>query len=472
MNESTLKTWNGLRGKKYLLTLVVVYLAYLTHGIQAIVISQNSENLQALWGTNSAGISQAISYTGLAKFLTVWICGEISDKVGRKKMAAIGAALYAVSFIVLMTTHSYTLACVMAFLFGAATSFFDGSLYAAAQESWIASPGSSVILIKGFISVSGTIYPLLVASLRAAGGTAWKTGLILPAVMSVILLIVAIVAPYSYDEEMKAKKASGQAVQKKVKGALDADAQAAAARFKVPAPKWLVVPLALMGFINMSTMYSAQQFLTRYGKAYAGMSDLAASGLTSLYTIGSLAAVLIWAFAMAKLRWRTLKILMIDLCGSIIFYALAMLASSTIMIQVAAFAIGFFAAGGALQCGVTLIQEFHPGPKGRNLGIYYTFMGLSSYIMPVFASAMNRRYIATIVDGNDLSGVAQRVVDLVNNGTLTPQLVAEGLAARYCLMINLIFALLGLLFCLFLVMNYKKWFGQSAMAAKNPGETY
>ena len=64
------------------------------------------------------------------------------------------------------------------------------------------------------------------------------------------------------------------------------------------------------------------------------------------------------------------------------------------------------------------------------------------------------------------SGQAER------NGTLTPQLVAEGLAARYCLMINLIFALLGLLFCLFLVMNYRKWFGQSAMAAKNPGETY
>ena len=30
-----------MRGKKYLWTLAVVYLAYMTHGIQAIVLSQN-----------------------------------------------------------------------------------------------------------------------------------------------------------------------------------------------------------------------------------------------------------------------------------------------------------------------------------------------------------------------------------------------------------------------------------------------
>ena len=34
-----------MRGKKYLLTLAVVYLAYMTHGIQAINISQNLDNL-------------------------------------------------------------------------------------------------------------------------------------------------------------------------------------------------------------------------------------------------------------------------------------------------------------------------------------------------------------------------------------------------------------------------------------------
>lgn len=429
-----------MRGKKYFLTLAVVYLAYLTHGIQAIVLSQNMDALAAQWGTDSAGVYSAIAYTGLAKFITVWICGEISDKIGRRPMAVIGAIMYVIFFGGCLMTTNFTVACVLAFLAGAATSFFDGCLYAAAQESWIKAPGAATILIKGFISVSGLIYPMIVVSLRAAGGSAWRVGLIIPVVMSVILLVIAVIAPYSYDEELKEKRAAGATAEKK--SGLDHDAQIAMDRFKVPAPKWLVIPLAIMGFINMSTMYSAQQLLTRYGLTYVGMSDAASAGLTSLYTAGSLAAVLIWAFAMAKFRWRTLKILIIDLCGSIIFYALVILTQNVTIIQITSFAIGFFAAGGALQCGVTLINEFHPGPKGRNLGIYYTLMGLSGYVMPVITSALVKSY------GD------------------------EGLASRSSLGLNLIFAVVGLLFCLYLAANYKKWFGVNVMSAKGPEDIY
>ena len=39
--------------------------------------------------------------------------------------------------------------------------------------------------------------------------------------------------------------------------------------------------------------------------------------------------------------------------------------------------LGFFAAGGALQTGLGVRQEFCPGPKGRNTGIYYTSMGFA-----------------------------------------------------------------------------------------------
>ena len=429
-----------MRGKKYFLTLAVVYLAYMTHGIQAIVLSQNMDALALQWGTDSAGIYSAIAYIGLAKFLTVWICGEISDKVGRKKMAAIGAVLHVIFFGGCLLTTNFTVACFLAFLSGAATSFFDGSLYAAAQESWVKAPGAATILIKGFISISGLIYPMLVVVLRAQGGGAWRIGLMLPIVMSVVLLVLALIAPYSYDEELKAKKAAGMDVKKEA--GVSADVQYAIDRFKTPAPKWLVVPLAIMGFINMSTMYSAQQLLTRYGLNYVGMSDAASAGLTSLFTAGSLTAVLIWAFAMAKFRWRTLKVIMIDLCGSVIFYGLVILTQNVTIIQITAFAIGFFAGGGALQCGVTLINEFHTGPKGRNLGIYYTLMGLSGYVMPVITSMLTK------ASGN------------------------EGAAARTSLGLNLGFAIIGLLFCLYLAANYKKWFGVSVMSAKGPDDIY
>ncbi len=438
-----------MRAKKYFLTLAVVYLAYLTHGIQAIILSQNAAHFAEQWSTDVAGVTAIIAYTGLAKFITVWICGEISDKVGRKLMAGIGAVMYVVAFVSLLTTSSLLVAGVAAFLMGAATSFFDGSLYAAAQESWIKAPGAATILIKGFISVSGIIYPLLVAYLGGLGGSAWRVGVIIPVVLSILLLVITLIAPFSYDEELKAKKAAGT-VEKKDGSKLDADAQYAANRFKVPAPKWLVVPLAIMGFINMSTMYSAQQFLKLYGQSYCGMDEMTAASLSSLYTVGSLAAVIIWAVALAALRWRTLQVLIIDLCGSIVFYALAITVQSQIVVQAACVGIGFFAAGGALQCGVTLINEFHPGPKGRNLGIYYTMMGLSGYVMPVIASNLIKMYTN---QGNEAT-------------------VAQGLASRLSLGINLIFAIVGLCFCLFLAANYQKWFGVKAFSKKGPDDIY
>ena len=427
-----------MRGKKYLWTLAVVYLAYLCHGVQAMVASQNLEVLAAQWGTNAAGVYDAIAYTGLAKFVTVWICGEISDRIGRRKCAVAGAAMYVVFFLGCMTTTNYSFACMCMFLAGVATSLFDGCLYAAAQESWPKAPGSAVILIKGFISVSNLLYPMLVVYLRDLG--AWKVGLLFPAVASGILLLMALVVPFSYDEELKARKAAGFDP-KKSAGQLDTDAQAAAARFLTSAPKGLVVPLAMMGFVIMAAMYSAQQMLHRYGAVVLGMSDMRSATLTMLYTTGSLLAVLTWSFMMAKRRWRTLKILIIDLVGTVISYALVIGTRNELLVMVAAFTIGFFAAGGALQCGVSLIQELHPGPKGRNLGIYYTFMGLGSYVMPKLQSMMT-----------------------ASSG--------EAAACRTNLALNMGIAAVGLVFCLYLAWRYRSWFGVSVMTAKTPDELY
>lgn len=433
-----------MRGKKYLWTLAAVYMVYLTHGIQAIVISQNFDQFVAQWQTTADGVYQIIAYTGLAKFLSVWICGELSDKIGRKLMIGIGAVMYILFFAGLLTTTSFTIAAICAFMAGLATSFFDGACYPAAQESWPKAPNSAVIIIKGVISVSGLIYPLLVVSLRNSGS--WQVGLIIPIVMSVIVFILAIIAPYSYDAELKEKKAkkkeaiaAGTYVAPAKEEKLDEDAKRGAARFIKNPSKAVMIGCALYGFIAMATMYSAQQLLTRYGLTVVGMDDITSASLTSLYTGGSIAAVLIWAFLMARVRMRTLAVLLIDLAGSIIAYVLVCVTKSTVIVQIAALAIGFFAAGGALQCGVSLMQEFHPGNKGRNLGIYYTFMGLASYAMPQIQSWFTKG-------------------------------VGEGQAIVNSLLLNLVLAVVGMLFMIYLAANYKKWFGVSVFSKRGDNE--
>ncbi|MFR9063363.1 MAG: hypothetical protein ACLVJO_06190 [[Clostridium] scindens] len=96
-----------MRAKKYILSMAMVYMAYFTHGIQAIILSQNKVNFFTQWGytdevAGAAAVSLAITATGFGKFLTVWLGGEISDKIGRKKMAVAGGILY----IIISTLYS------------------------------------------------------------------------------------------------------------------------------------------------------------------------------------------------------------------------------------------------------------------------------------------------------------------------------------------------------------------------------
>ena len=97
---------------------------------------------------------KTVSYThldvykrqGFGKFVSVWIGGEISDHVGRKKLMIGGAALYILCFLGFLFTKSALVASVCGFVSGVATSgFWDASGYPAVQEAYPAAPGSAPV---------------------------------------------------------------------------------------------------------------------------------------------------------------------------------------------------------------------------------------------------------------------------------------------------------------------------------------
>ena len=395
-----------MKAKKYLWSIICVYFCYLTHGIQAIILSQNNVNFAKQWGFNMsdpqsaayaaglAAVSTAVAWTGFGKFVSVWIGGEISDHVGRKKLMIGGAALYILCFLGFLFTKSALVASVCGFASGVATSgFWDASGYPAVQEAYPAAPGSALIGIKFFVSVSGMIYPFMVVHNANSGN--WKLNVIIPVVMSVVCLVLAIIAPFAYDDQKKASE-----------GKKDKSDNAVQAAMLVKPNKFIVFLVMFYAFLCMAIMYGAQQYTKAFGLSVCGLSEIQAAGMTSIYTIGSICT----AVALAG-------VLFIHQVA-IIYIAIAML--------------GFFAAGGALQTGLAVVQLFNPGPKGRNTGIYYTFMGAASYLIPVVAAQLTKA-----------SGEANAV---------------------YSLMIMLlVFAILAILSSLYLVAQHKKIFGKSAL---------
>ena len=381
-----------MRAKKYILSMAMVYMAYFTHGIQAIILSQNKVNFFTQWGytdevAGAAAVSLAITATGFGKFLTVWLGGEISDKIGRKKMAVAGGILYIVCFAGLLFSTNFTVACVCAFLAGVATSgFWDASLFPAVQEA--VEPryaGSALIGIKAFVSVSGIIYPLMAVHFSNSGN--WHINVWIPLVMSVVCVVLAVIAPFAYDDDMKetVKTADGE-----TKNAAQAEIDAAKASMLVK-PNGLVNFITMFyGFLCMFIMYGAQQYTKAFGMTNCGLTEMQAAGMTSIYTVGSIIAVVFWAIMMGKLKWNPLKVVLIDSIFTAVALAIVLLVKNVGVIYVAIALLGFFAAGGALQTGLGVRQLMCPGPKGRNTGIYYTWMGLASCFLPYIVSAMTK----------------------------------------------------------------------------------
>lgn len=378
--------------RKYLLSLITVYLCYFTHGIQAIVLSQNQANFYMQWGyTNPAAGAQAVSLaitaTGLGKFITVWLGGLVSDKVGRKKMAVAGGVLYVICFAGLLFSTSFTVAVACAFLAGVATSgFWDASLYPAAQEAVPKQYASTALIgIKGFVSVSGILYPLLVVYFSNMGK--WHINIWIPLIFSIICVVVAMIAPFKYDDQMKkeVKSEDGETI-----NAAQAEIDGIKSRMLVKPNKLVNFFTMFYAFVCMFIMYGAQQYTKAFGMTNAGLTEMQAAGMTSIYTAGSIIAVIFWGIMMAKLKWNPLKVVLIDSIFTAAALAMVLLMKNVVVVYIAIALLGFFAAGGALQTGLSLRQEMWPGPKGKNTGIYYTWMGAASFFLPYIVGSMTK----------------------------------------------------------------------------------
>lgn len=422
---------------KYMFAIATVYMCYLTHGVQAIIFSQNQVNFYTQWGftdaaAGAAAVSAAITWVGVGKFVSVWIGGEISDRIGRKIMAVGGGILYVISFVIMLMTDNATVACVAGFLSGVATSgFWDGSLYPAIAEANPKYSASTTIGIKLVISISGIVYPLLAA---INSGASWHINIYIPIAMSIICVIMAMATPFVYDDERK--MSAGDSSDNAAKNKAEAEIQAAKDAM-LEQPNGLVNFLTLFfGFIIMFIMYGAQQYTKQFGITNLGLDATAAAGLTSIYTVGSVIAVLFWAWMMGKLRWTPIKVILIDAILAACALALVIIALPLNLgagvVYVAIAVLGFSAAGGMLQTGVTLRQMMCPGPRGRNVGMYYTFMGFASVFLPFVVGSMTKS-------------------------------VGEASAVWIMMVLLLIAAIVGILMALYVMSRFKKQFGYSAM---------
>lgn len=371
------------KNNKYNFTALGLYMAFFAHGMQAIILSQNATYLSERWATDAAGILNIIAWTGWGKIIFQLFSGVLADKIGRKPVVLGGLVGYMILFGGLIFAPNILTANILSFIGGAATSLFDGSINPAQMEIFPNHRSIASILNKGFISVSGITYPLLVGYVNASGTNPviliWY-----PFILSIIVFVWMLLMPFPDND---VKKAEGVSATEAVKILEQRQATGkTAGKEMVHQPTMLDYGLIVsFSFFIYSAFYLFQQVSTLYASDVVGLQGVAANSIATWYQVGSFAAVILSAFIMAKgIKDITLLVVypLIAAFGALMIY----FGPSQFTLTVGAILIGYGAAGGALQMGASLLNQFFNTNKGRNSSTYFLSMSVGSVLMPKIAA--------------------------------------------------------------------------------------
>ncbi|MDR3438159.1 MFS transporter [Telmatospirillum sp.] len=358
-----------------------LYVSYFVHGMGVITLAQNMSYLMARYETDAAGIASVISFIGIGRLVSLFFFGDMSDRFGRRPMFVIGAVFYVIFFLGILVSPNIPVACAMAVCAGAANSSLDTCCYPALMEAYPKATGTSVILLKASVSLGQMLYPFIVGYLMVE--KLWYGyAMLIPAVILFLTAVVILGKPFPQNSS---RADTSDTLKSEI------------AVLKVAPKIWLEgTAAALFGYTAFAAFYIVVVWMPKYAQQFSGMAEPAALKTISYYSLGSLICVFISAFLVKKLvRPVHLMFLFSVLAG---LMGLAVFANPTpLMCNLAAFVIGFTAAGGVLQLGVTLMSEFFPKSKARVTSIFMIFGSVSNFTIPLITGAISKVSIKYIM---------------------------------------------------------------------------
>lgn len=356
---------NTLTKNKYMPTALSMYINYFIHGMGAIILAQNIDFLMEQLNTNKAGVSYVISALGLGRLIVLFVSGVLSDKYGRKPFILLGMGTYVLFMGGILISTNVTMAFFFALLAGMANSFMDSGTYPALTECFPKASGSANVAIKAFISAGQFILPWIISFL-IANNLYYGWSFIFCISVFVINGLFILKLPFP---DFKAEPKKENVVEEKVEA-------------KVKANFWIEgICLILIGFTATATFQVIANWLPSFAREVAGVEQTVSLKLISIYSTGSIVSVFVTSILVAK--WiKQVRFTFVYPLISLIMLTILWFFPSTTTCIIAAFVIGFSAAGGVLQLALTSMSELFPTSKGKITGIVFTSSSLASTIVP------------------------------------------------------------------------------------------
>ncbi len=345
-------------------TALAMYINYFIHGMGAIILAQNIDFLMEQLNTNKAGVSYVISALGLGRLIVLFVSGVLSDKYGRKPFVLLGMGTYVLFMGGILISTNVTMAFFFALLAGMANSFMDAGTYPALTECFPKASGSANVAIKAFISAGQFILPWIISFL-IANNLYYGWSFIFCIVVFVINGLFIFKLKFPEFKPVEKTEATTEKVESNVK-----------ANFWIEG-----ICLILIGFTATATFQVIANWLPSFAREVAGVEQTVSLKLISIYSTGSIVSVFVTSILVAK--WiKQVRFTFVYPLISLIMLTVLWMFPSTITCIVAAFVIGFSAAGGVLQLALTSMSELFPSSKGKITGIVFTASSLASTIVP------------------------------------------------------------------------------------------
>ena len=355
---------NTLTKNKYMPTALAMYINYFIHGMGAIILAQNIDFLMEQFNTNNAGVSYVISALGLGRLIVLFVSGILSDKYGRKPFILLGMITYVLFMGGILISTNVTMAFFFALLAGMANSFMDAGTYPALTECFPNASGSANVAIKAFISAGQFILPWIISFL-IANNLYYGWSFIFCIIVFVINGLFIFKLKFPEFKPVEKAEAATEEVESNVK-----------ANFWIEG-----ICLILIGFTATATFQVIANWLPSFAREVAGVEQTISLKLISIYSTGSIVSVFVTSILVAK--WiKQVRFTFVYPLISLVMLTVLWMFPSTITCIVAAFVIGFSAAGGVLQLALTSMSELFPSSKGKITGIVFTASSLASTIVP------------------------------------------------------------------------------------------
>lgn len=352
--------------KNYVGAAATVYLNYAVVGAATIFISQYREVLAKIWNTTSTSISLVMAMVGLGRIITILFAGAISDKIGRRKTLLIALACDIIFLLGVAFSTNVWIAGVAALFFGATNSFGDTAGYPALADAFPDKTATMNSFVKAAMQIMQMIFPFFVKAIKDPKVTA----LVLVAIL-VVDVLITLKAAYAPQAEDKADNNSEDEIE------VDSSK---------PQPKLAVdgAMIITLGFTLCFTFYIFSLYAPYYGQYVLNNSAADANQLISWYSIASLISVFVTSFLVTKIK--RLYLILIYQIISALGLLFMLLSPSQLAGEVGALLIGFFAAGGVWQVGLSVLTSYFPKGHGK-ITSYYSFAPAVVYFVAPLVAA-------------------------------------------------------------------------------------